>query len=56
LIFTEICNNINFGTGNCDFSELKVKFKYEKISYDNHNLSTKQLRNDKMKKIMDNNI
>ena len=49
--FIEIQNNINFNN-DCDFSELKVKFKYDKILYQNHQLSTKQLRTDKLKKIM----
>lgn len=52
--FVEILNNLDFD-GYCDFSKLHVKFKCEKISYENHKLSTKQLRNDKMKKIINNN-
>lgn len=52
--FIEILNNLDFGD-RCDFSKLVVKFKCEKISYENHKLSTKQLRNDKMKKIINNN-
>ena len=48
--FIEIMNNLNFGD-KCDFSKLVVKFECEKISYENHKLSTKQLRNDKLKKI-----
>ena len=52
--FTKIENNINFDT-NCDFSVLKVKFKYEKIKYENHKLSTKELRVDKLKKIIETN-
>ena len=55
--FTKIENNFNFSDKDkCDFSELKVRFKYDNILYENHKLSTKQLRTDKMKKIMDNNI
>ena len=63
--FTEIENNFNFGSkkatsgssGNvgCDFSKLKVKFKYDSVSYQNHKLSTKQLRTEKIKKITENN-
>ena len=48
-------NNLNFDDGNCDFSTLKVKFKYDKIEYENEKLSIKQKRTDKMQKIMDNN-
>jgi len=51
--FTKIENNLNFDpVGNCDFSVIKVKFKYEKISYQNLNLSEKELRADKIKKII----
>ena len=48
--FVEIENNLNFNT-ECDFSELKVKFKYENIKYENHKLSIKELRIDKLKKL-----
>ena len=50
--FVEIVNNLNFGT-ECDFSELNVKFKYDDIKYENYKLSTKELRLDKLKKIME---
>lgn len=51
--FTEICNNLNFSeTDKCDFSVLSVRFKYDNILHENHKLSTKQLRTDKMKKII----
>ena len=50
--FVEIVNNLNFGT-ECDFSELNVKFKYDDIKYENYKLSTKELRMDKLKKIME---
>lgn len=49
--FTKIENNLNFGE-NCDFSKLKVKFKYDKILHENHKLSDKQLRTRKLKKIL----
>ena len=48
--FIEIENNLNFDT-NCDFSELKVKFKYESIKHQNHKLSIKEVRMDKLKKL-----
>lgn len=48
--FVEIENNLNFDT-NCDFSELKVKFKYENIKHQNHKLSLKEVRMDKLKKL-----
>ena len=51
LQFTKIENNIDFGD-NCDFSVLKVKFKCEKVLYENHKLSQKELRADKLKKLM----
>jgi len=51
--FTEIENNLNFN-GNCNFSELKVRFRCEKILYKNHKLSNKELRADKIKKINEN--
>lgn len=54
LQFINIENNINFDN-NCDFSVLKVKFKYDSISYENHKLSEKEIRTDKLKKIMINN-
>lgn len=54
--FTEIVNNLNFGDKCCDFSKLHVKFKCDKILYENHKLSTKQLRTDKIKKIENNQI
>jgi len=50
--FVEIINNLNFNN-ECDFSELKVKFKYENIKHENHKLSTKELRMDKLKKIQE---
>ena len=49
--FTKIENNLNFDE-NCDFSKLKVKFKYDKILHENHKLSNKQLRTRKLKKIL----
>jgi len=54
LQFMEIENNLNFNS-NCDFSVLKVKFKCENILYINHNLSEKEVRTDKLKKILKNN-
>ena len=51
LQFTKIENNINFDE-KCDFSKLKVKFIYEDILYENHKLSVKELRVDKLKKII----
>jgi len=53
LQFTKIQNNLSF-SGNCDFSELKVKIKYDSILYQNHKLSEKELRTDKLKKIINN--
>jgi hypothetical protein len=53
LQFKEITNNLNFNS-NCDFSTLKVKFKYDDILYENHKLSDKEQRTDKLKKIMSN--
>lgn len=53
--FVKIENNLNFMNSDCDFSKLKVKFKCEKILYENHNLSEKELRMDKLKKLIDNN-
>jgi hypothetical protein len=50
LKFIEIENNLNFDDL-CDFSLLVVKFKYEKIKYENHKLSKKELRTEKIKKI-----
>jgi len=52
LQFTKIENNLSFN-GDCDFSVLKVKFKYEKILYENHKLSEKELRTEKLKKLYD---
>jgi hypothetical protein len=52
--FVKIENNLNFMNSDCDFSKLKVKFKCEKILYENHNLSEKELRMDKLKKLIDN--
>lgn len=49
--FIEIENNLNFND-NCDFSVLKVKFKYDKVLYENKKLTQKELRTDKIKKIM----
>lgn len=54
LQFTEIVNNLDFNSS-CNFSVLKVKFKYDEILYENHKLSSKELRTDKLKKIMKNN-
>jgi hypothetical protein len=54
LQFIKIENNLNFND-DCDFSELKVKFKCEKILHENHKLSQKELRADKLKKIIENN-
>lgn len=51
--FKEIINNLNFNI-ECDFSELKVKFQYDEILYENHKLSEKELRTDKLKKILEN--
>ncbi len=48
--FVKIENNLNFDI-NCDFSELKVKFKYENIKHQNHKLSLKEVRMDKLKKL-----
>lgn len=49
--FIKIENNLNFNDDKCDFSMLKVKFKYDKILYENKKLSLKELREDKLKKI-----
>ena len=46
--FIEIKNDFSVG---CDFSKLKVKFKYKNMTYNNPKLSTKELRLDKLKKI-----
>jgi hypothetical protein len=54
LQFTKIENNLIFNN-DCDFSVLKVKFKCEKILYENHKLSEKELRTDKLKKIIKEN-
>jgi len=54
LKFISIENNLNFNQ-DCDFSKLKVKFIYENVTYENHKLSKKQLRTDKIKKITKNN-
>jgi len=52
LQFIKIENNFTFDNiGKCDFSELIVKIKYEKILYENHKLSEKELRAEKLKKI-----
>lgn len=51
--FIEIENNLKIINNDCDFSELKVKFKCERILYENHNLSEKELRMDKLKKLID---
>ena len=51
--FIEIINNFNFDE-TCDFSELKVKFKYDKMLYENNKLSIKESRSDKLKKIIKN--
>ena len=52
--FTKIQNNLNFRNSTCSFGTLDVTFKYDKIIYENHKLSTKQLRMDKIKKITEN--
>lgn len=54
LQFTKIENNLIFNS-ECDFSVLKVKFKCDKILYENHKLSEKELRTDKLKKILEDN-
>lgn len=54
LQFTKIENNLIFNS-ECDFSVLKVKFKCDKILYENHKLSEKELRTDKLKKILEEN-
>lgn len=54
LQFTKIENNLSFND-KCDFSVLKVKFKYDKILHENHKLSEKELRTDKLKKILKEN-
>lgn len=54
LQFTKIENNLSFNS-ECDFSVLKVKFKCDKILYENHKLSEKELRTDKLKKILKEN-
>lgn len=51
--FIKIENNMKFN-GNCDFSKLKVKFKYDKILYENHKLSQKQVRTRKINQLMKN--
>ena len=51
--FIEIENNLNFDSSYCDFSKLKVKFIYDNILYENHKLTEKELRTDKLKKIME---
>jgi hypothetical protein len=51
--FTKIQNNLSF-SGDCNFSELKVKIKYDSVSYENHKLSEKEIRTDKLKKIINN--
>lgn len=56
LQFIKIDNNFTFDNiGKCDFSELIVKIKYENILYENHKLSEKELRAEKLKKINENN-
>jgi len=52
--FTKIINNLKFSNNTCDFSELIVKFKYEKIISENLKLNEKQKRGDKLKKILNN--
>lgn len=54
LIFTKIKNNFSFDS-NCNFSILKVKFKYDKILYENKRLTDKQKRTKKLQKILKNN-
>jgi len=51
LIFTKIKNNFTFGD-KCDFSKLKVKFKYDEVLFENHKLTNKQKRTKKLNKIM----
>ena len=48
--FTKIINNLKF-YNKCDFSELIVKFKYDKVTCDNNRLTVKQKRTDKLNKI-----
>jgi len=50
LQFTKIENNFDFSK-TCDLSELKVKFKYDDIKFENHKLSKKELRADKLKNL-----
>lgn len=54
LILLNIENNFKFNSNFCDFSKLKVKFKYKNILYDNNKLSLSELRKDKLKKILEN--
>ena len=51
FMFTKIQNNLNFTNSECDFSIIKVKFDYDKILYENHKLSTKELRCDKLRRL-----
>jgi len=52
--FVKIKNNLTFNGVDCNFSLLKVEFKYDDILYENHNLSEKQKRADKLKTILEN--
>lgn len=54
--FTKIENNLKINGIGCDFSELKVKFKYDKILYENNRLSLKELRKEKLEKLKKINI
>ena len=54
--FTKIENNLDFNDNSlCDFSKLEVRFECEKILYENHKLSEKELRTDKLNKINEQN-
>jgi len=53
--FIDIENNFKFNNGYCSLSKLKVKFKFDKILYDNERLSVKEKRSDKLNKILKNN-
>jgi len=48
--FTKIVNNLKF-SNKCDFTELIVKFKYDKVTCENRRLTLKQKRTDKLNKI-----
>lgn len=51
--FIKIKNNFKFKDNSCNFSNLIVKFKYDKVLYENYKLSEKELRVEKLKKILD---